>query len=1061
MAKTKLLAKCLILAIFASTLSIRPALAAQDIWEAVTPAGAGGTFTTVASMDNYIYLGTSQGVYLSSNQGTSWSAAALGGSTINAIAIGWNYDGIAYTADGSTPIFVATNNGVYRTTLGSNSWTATSISDNTSDVKFDLYQTIFNAAATSIYAAGPTGVYRSDDLGDTNIQVSASSTKRIMTDFTGLTPGGNIFAITQNNEIFSSEVFSVNNNPETWTFKYATSTPINDLAPINGLDGSGFMATDNGVLKTMDGGINWDASNLNLPTLNTKSIQNDFIDTNIVFVAASSSGVYRSTNGGVGGEDWQAANNGLAATPIKMVNTNPASSTLLYAMGNATLFRLNLSGTAALVGPDTIAPEQIVSLSSFPDTPTSVILNWLAPGDDGAFGTASSYDLRYATTTIDDANWNNADVFHSTGEPTPAPAATDEAMIQGGLLPNTTYYFAIKTTDNAGNISALSTVSFVTTDGTAPSVPQSLATAPISASQIDLSWATSTDNVSVEGYKIYRDSVLIATTSSTTFSNTGLTNGTTYNYQVLAYDTSGNESAKSATSSAATTDTQAPTVPASLVASPISSSQINLSWATSTDNVAVTGYKVFRNNSQIATTTATTYNSTGLAASTTYNYQISAFDAAGNTSAKSATSTATTTAADVQAPSVPSSLAATVISSSQINLSWATSTDNVAVTGYNVYRNSTLIASTTGSTYSSTGLAASSLYTYQVSAYDAAGNESAKSTSTAATTQAAPSVGGGGGGGGAVTDTIAPAAPRYVSTERKDGNIKLSWSNPADADLGEIVVIKRETEATSSAYSIALTGGKITIVATSTAYSETDNDPTKKLFYYIYAKDKTGNISAALTMVVVPQNTSASGTTAPASASSTSAPAVTPASYEASVQSEAAIVYGQTSPSKLSDIEISIYNRITKGESLTANARYSIAYFINKGTASTIKLGAGERAGAVSSYRKAFGHLPRTTEDWMDAIKIGNGRWTKEISAKAEKDATQIFKKIYGRTPDLKNARDDAAVKVMAYGLRPSTRNQNSEKSAIKSFKAIFKKAPTLAADWDIVRAIAYSGAKR
>ncbi|KKW45452.1 MAG: Coagulation factor 5/8 type domain protein, partial [Parcubacteria group bacterium GW2011_GWB1_56_8] len=91
-------------------------------------------------------------------------------------------------------------------------------------------------------------------------------------------------------------------------------------------------------------------------------------------------------------------------------------------------------------------------------------------------------------------------------------------------------------------------------------------------------------------------------------------------------------------------DTQAPTVPANLTATAISSSQINLSWTASTDNVGVSGYRVYRGGVQIATTTATTYQNTGLAPSTTYTYTVSAYDAANNASAQSASASATTQA---------------------------------------------------------------------------------------------------------------------------------------------------------------------------------------------------------------------------------------------------------------------------------------------------------------------------------------------------------------------------------------------------------------------------------
>lgn len=90
-------------------------------------------------------------------------------------------------------------------------------------------------------------------------------------------------------------------------------------------------------------------------------------------------------------------------------------------------------------------------------------------------------------------------------------------------------------------------------------------------------------------------------------------------------------------------DTNPPTVPVGLLATAITTSQINLSWGTSTDaESSVAGYQVFRNDLQIATTTGTTYSDTGLTASTTYDYNVTAFDIFSNVSARSATSSTTT-----------------------------------------------------------------------------------------------------------------------------------------------------------------------------------------------------------------------------------------------------------------------------------------------------------------------------------------------------------------------------------------------------------------------------------
>ena len=146
---------------------------------------------------------------------------------------------------------------------------------------------------------------------------------------------------------------------------------------------------------------------------------------------------------------------------------------------------------------------------------------------------------------------------------------------------------------------------------------------------------------------------------------------------------------------------------------------------------------------------------------------------------------------------------------------------------------------------------------------------------------------------------------------------------------------------------------------------------------------------------------------------------------------------------------------------LTLTNQYAITNFVVYGTNSTLKLGAGERAGVVNSYKAAYGKLPTTAEQWNDVIKIANGRFPSEQSMDAEKSALASFIKVYKRLPVFSNPNDNAATKIMAYGLRPADRNMDSEKAGIRTFKAIYGYNPSSAIDWDIARAIAYSGATR
>jgi len=117
---------------------------------------------------------------------------------------------------------------------------------------------------------------------------------------------------------------------------------------------------------------------------------------------------------------------------------------------------------------DSTAPAAVADLAAGSPTVNSIDLTWTAPGDDGGTGTASSYDVRYSTSVIDAGNWASA--TQATGEPTPSVAGSAEGMTVSGLSDDTTYYFAIKTSDEVPNESDLSNVPSATTLPAAPTV---------------------------------------------------------------------------------------------------------------------------------------------------------------------------------------------------------------------------------------------------------------------------------------------------------------------------------------------------------------------------------------------------------------------------------------------------------------------------------------------------------------------------------------------------------------------------------------------------------------
>lgn len=192
------------------------------------------------------------------------------------------------------------------------------------------------------------------------------------------------------------------------------------------------------------------------------------------------------------------------------------------------------------------------------------------------------------------------------------------------------------------------------------------------------------------------------------------------------------------TITAGSTDTVAPSTPLNLVASGTTQTTTNLSWTASTDNVGVTGYTIYQGATLIGTSTTTSYTVTALTPSTGYTFAVSAKDAAGNMSGQSASAFATTLAPvlDTTAPTAPT-MSASGTTQTSTNLSWSGATDNVAVTGYDLYINGTLLGSTTtATTYAVTGLTASTTYTFNVKAKDASGNVSANSNTVSVSTLA-------------------------------------------------------------------------------------------------------------------------------------------------------------------------------------------------------------------------------------------------------------------------------------------------------------------------------------
>ena len=176
-----------------------------------------------------------------------------------------------------------------------------------------------------------------------------------------------------------------------------------------------------------------------------------------------------------------------------------------------------------------------------------------------------------------------------------------------------------------------------------------------------------------------------------------------------------------------TADLIAPSKPNNLLATTVQPTRVEFAWNAATDNVAVSGYRIYKNNVLLAEISATSFLDDAVIANTSYTYSVVAYDAAGNTTASDSLLIATPLVTDTTAPSVPGNLRSTAITSSSISVAWNASTDNVAVTGYRVYRGTTLITTTSLLSYTHTGLTPATAYSLRIDAVDAAGNTASNS----------------------------------------------------------------------------------------------------------------------------------------------------------------------------------------------------------------------------------------------------------------------------------------------------------------------------------------------
>ncbi|MGO8672196.1 MAG: choice-of-anchor tandem repeat GloVer-containing protein, partial [Capsulimonadaceae bacterium] len=407
---------------------------------------------------------------------------------------------------------------------------------------------------------------------------------------------------------------------------------------------------------------------------------------------------------------------------------------------------------AAVNGGGTSAESNEASATPEPPTPTvptgvtatagntQVSLSWTASSG------ATSYNVYRGTASGDEA---------STAA---ATGITTASYTDTGLTNGVKYFYKVAAV-NSGGTSAQSSEASATPEPPIPAAPTAL-TATGGNAQVSLSWTASTGATS---YNVYRStasgaetSTAVGTSTSTMYTDTGLTNGARYFYKVTAVNAGGT----SAPSGEAST-TLVPNAPAGVSAT-AGNAQVELSW---TSTYAATSYAIYRGTASggegatpVASANGLSYDDTGLTNGVTYFYKVAALNAGGT----SALSTEVSATPEPPVPAAPASLTATA-GNGQVALSWTAST---GATSYNVYRGttsggeaSTAIGASTTSSYTDSAVTNGVEYYYKVAAVNGGGMSALSNEASATPTP--------------------PLSPTHVLWSNSNGSLSLWNYNPA------------------------------------------------------------------------------------------------------------------------------------------------------------------------------------------------------------------------------------------------------------------------------------------
>ncbi|MES2308415.1 MAG: fibronectin type III domain-containing protein [Verrucomicrobiota bacterium] len=502
---------------------------------------------------------------------------------------------------------------------------------------------------------------------------------------------------------------------------------------------------------------------------------------------ATSYKLQRSTTSGSGYADF--TGNTVTAPTVTLTNTGLTNGTTYYYVAYA----INANGTSA---PSTQASATPLAVPVAPTGLTAaagsaqVVLNWTAVSG------ATSYKVQRSTTS-------GSGYIDFTGNTVTAPTVT---LTNTGLTNGTTYYYVIYALNSSGT-SPVSTQASATPLAAPTGLTASAATSQATLTWTAVSGATSykvqRSTTSGSGYVDFTGNTVTAPT--VTFTDTGLTNGTTYYYIVLALNTGG---VSAASSQAIATPLS---IPVGVTATP-GNAQVSLSWASA---AGASSYKIRRSTTSGSgyvdftgnTTTALTFTNTGLTNGTTYYYVVLAVNATGTSSPSSQVS-----ATPVAPPVAPTGLIGTP-GNTQATLSWSATAGATSYkvqrstttgTGYVDFTGNTVTAPTV--TLTNTGLTNGTTYYYVVFAINAGGT-SPKSNEVN------------------VVPTPVPAAPTGLTATAGNAQAILNWTAVSGATSYKV---QRST--TSGSGYVDFTNNTVTAPTVTLTNSGLTNGTT---YYYV------------------------------------------------------------------------------------------------------------------------------------------------------------------------------------------------------------------------------------